>query len=505
MVDQPNLVLPLATTINERGTAGYTHSVTNSEDQRKVNCMYEVSKNTLTGKGTLTLIKRPGVTLSSGTYGSASDVPMLICRGIVGGTLEAVSWVFSSNGLDVKVSNNATTTTIFSDAAGFSPLYVDTTVIYTALVGAPNIVLQSKTISDGLAQRVFYGTAIGTWTEITDADFTSRIHRGKIEHLDGYALYLDSQNLIWNSDLNSLSSWLATSFFAKQIKQDYAVGLARIGNQILAFGDYTMEAFFNAGNTTGSPLGRIATRHEETGLIRPYTASARSGTNYYAILGKTLFFIGRRSGGVGSVGLFAYSGDAIENVGTTYINKIIGEKVSGNSYFSINTVSVNGESAIAICLTAPTAATQRSLMFFPKWKEWFEWTSTVFQTVNSGSNFLGLGASGNKIYEFANTDTLQDNAVSYPFSTQFRIPTNGGNRRFMPMYGVDADTDTSANDLTVEFSDDDCATFYTAGTIDQTKDRKMAFRGGSFRKRHVRLSNTNARPTRIHSFLARLD
>lgn len=506
--DEPNLVLPLATSYNERGVAGYTHSVTNSEDQRKLNCIYEVAKNPLTGKGTLVLAKRQGVTINANTYGSASDVPMLISRGVETGAIAPLGvrpWVFSCNGLDVKVSNNTTTTTIFSDAAGFTPLHVDATVIYTALDGAPTVVLQSKTISDFLAQRVFYGTAIGTWTEITDADFTSRIHRGKMEHLDGYAFYLDAENLIWNSDLNSLSSWLATSFFAKQIKQDYSVGLARLGNQILAFGDYTMEAFFNAGNTTGSPLGRIATRHEETGLIRPYTAAIQSGTHYYAILGKTLFFVGRRAGGVGSVGLFAYSGDAIENVGTSYINKIIGEKVAGNSYFSINTVSVNGENAIAVCLTAPTAATQRSLMFFPKWKEWFEWTSTVFQPVNNGANFLGLGTSGNKVYEFANADNWQDNGVSYAWSTQFRLPTNGSSRRFMSMYGIDGDTDTSTNDLTAEISTNDCVSFSTLGTIDQTQDRKLLFRGGAFRKAHIRLGNTNARPTRIHNFLARID
>jgi hypothetical protein len=73
------------------------------------------------------------------------------------------------------------------------------------------------------------------------------------------------------------------------------------------------------------------------------------------------------------------------------------------------------------------------------------------------------------------------------------------------MYGVDADKDTVTNNLTVEISTDDCATFSTLGTIDLTQDRKVLMRGGSFRKAHIRLGNTNARPARLHSFLARIE
>src|SRR6267154_4093948 len=78
-IDEPNLVIPLATSYNERGVAGYTHTVTNSEDQRKINCCYEIVKNSATGKGTLTLSKRPGVTIEGATsYGSSTQDVYLI-------------------------------------------------------------------------------------------------------------------------------------------------------------------------------------------------------------------------------------------------------------------------------------------------------------------------------------------------------------------------------------------------------------------------------------------
>ena len=56
-VNKPNLVLPLAASYNERGVLGYGTSVTSGKDQRKVNCMYEIAKNSATGKATF-----PGAT-----------------------------------------------------------------------------------------------------------------------------------------------------------------------------------------------------------------------------------------------------------------------------------------------------------------------------------------------------------------------------------------------------------------------------------------------------------
>src|SRR5258707_50831 len=80
-IDEPNVVLPLASSVNERGIAGYTHSVTNSEDQRKINLCYELVKNALTGKGTLALIKRPGVTVEPNNWGTSTQDVFLIIKG----------------------------------------------------------------------------------------------------------------------------------------------------------------------------------------------------------------------------------------------------------------------------------------------------------------------------------------------------------------------------------------------------------------------------------------
>lgn len=511
--DEPNVVIPLASSFNERGVTGYTHSVTNSEDQRKINCFYELAKNSMTGKGTLTLTKRPGVTISTGTYGTSAQTAYLVLNTLRGGEIaHAVFYLLSG---DAKVSATGGTATILSPATSLYPSFVD----LTAISNVRNAVIQLTGLG---THRVFFATVAnvatgGAWTEIVDVDFTTLGHTGKMEHLDGFAFILTDQNLIINSDTNSLANWTAANFLAKQIRQDRPIGLMRLGNQLIACGDETSEMFFNNGNTSGSPLGRLAHLHARIGLVPTVgvvsSTTGRGGTHYYATIEKRLYFVGRRSGGGSqsslatglspSVGVFAYDGANFEKVSTSYIDKILSEKF--DSIYSVNEIGFGGSSAVAIGITAPGVSPMRAYLFFPDWKEWFEWTSDVFSPVNSGELYLGLGSNQHKLYSFAGTDKWQDDTTSYAWSTQFKLPTNGASRRFMPMYGVDADTDASANNLTVEISTNDCVSFSTLGTIDQTQDRKILFRGGSFRKAHIRLGNTNARPSRLHQFLARIE
>lgn len=504
----------MASTVNERGVAGYTHSVTNSEDQRKLNCIFEVTKNNLTGKGTLTLAKRPGVTIESSTFGSSSQLAYLMLNPV--GNSPTSRIVFNVLSGDVRSSTSVNNVVIVTGVGNVFPIYCDTTVISNVR----NAVVQIATTtgnSDSSAFTYFASSSdiiLGNaWTHITDGDFTSLAFVGKMEHMDGYAFIMDATSRIWNSDVNSLANWTATSFITKGIQIDSPVGLARLNLKLLAFGQESVEVFYNAGNTTGSPLGRISNLAANIGLVatvRNATSNAvGGGTHYYATLENRIYFVGSRSGVSESsisknCGLYAFDGSEFGKVSTGYIDKILSEKSSNNSIYSVNVVSIQGQSGIAVCLSVPSASTQRSLVFFPEWKEWFEWTSTIFSPVNGGGYHLGI-VQPQKLFTFAATDNWQDNGTSYQYFSQFKLPTKGSPRNVLNMYGVDADTARTANDLTVEISRDDCVSFSTLGTIDLTQDRKVLFRGGAFRNAHIRLGNTNAVETRIHNFIARVN
>lgn len=491
---EPNVVLPLACSYNERGVAGFTNTITNAIDQRKVNSFYAPVQNAITGRTTLYLVKRPGVTYTgSDTHGTTGQVAYLISLAPGNLAIGSAPWVFSTSGDDVRASSIAATTVIVT-SAGAHPAYVDRTEVS----GTDTVVIGVR-ISSTVYQW-YRSTAIATFTQISDGDFTALTHRGKMEFLDGYALIMDSLNRVYNSDLNSLANWTAGSYITKQIKQDSPQGLARLGQQVIAFGAETMEVFYNAGNASGSPLSRLPQLAQRIGLVDP---NGTGITHYSATLNNRLYFVGRRAGGLYSVGVFAYDGARCEKVSSPYIDKIIGSN-SAARYYSVNSVGFNGQQAIAIALDPTTAATQRWLMFFPDYNEWFEWHSTIFTPVNNSEFFLGVGANQHKVYNFTNSDNWQDDGTNYTFTHQFKMPKKGNEQHTMPMFGLVGDTARSALNVDVQFSRDDWQTKETARTIDMTSKAKMLTRCGAFQDLGVTLSYAGSLEVRLEKAVARV-
>lgn len=491
MILKPNMTLPLASSYNERGVAGFTNTVTNALDQRKINSMYEVAQNAGTGGKTLYLVSRPGPAVESGSYGSSGQVGYLVSLK-PGATSVAASnaWVFSTSGNDIRASDTSTTTVI-ATASGYAPAYVEKTVIS----GTETLLVQLRNAS--FAQTAWYSTAIGMFTQISDADFTGLTVKGKMEAVDGWTIALTSANQLRNSDINSIANWNPANYITKQITQDIPVGLMRLNRLILAFGVETVEGFVNAGRTVGSPLQRVTNVHTTCGLA---TVDLVGMTHYYAKLAGKLYFLGRLDGAK-TVSLVGFDGQGFGKVSNPFIDKILAER----SVYSVNAVGVAGQAAIALALDLTTATTQRWLMYFPAWNDWFEWQSTVYSPVNAQGLHLGVDQNQHKIYSFGTTDNFQDAGTSHTWTHQFKIPANGNNRRRMPMLSLVGDTARSAQAVNVQFSDDDGQNWSTARTIDMTSQDKAITRCGAFKSRMVRLSYTGSNQVRLEKFAARVE
>ena len=144
--------------------------------------------------------------------------------------------------------------------------------------------------------------------------------------------------------------------------------------------------------------------------------------------------------------------------------------------------------------------------YFPDWKEWFEWTSSVFFPTSDPELSLGLSANslGNRTYGFPSSDNWQDDGTSYQCMTQFKIPVDGNQLHRMSYPGVIADTYSvlGSNILSVEISDNDYKTFTTLGSIDLGSMNKTLSRAGAYRERVMRLTSTNDKEVRLHAFVA---
>jgi len=509
-LDKPNVTIPLAMSYNTRGfAAAAANAMTNAIDQRKINCVYEPIANQATGKKTLYLAKRPGLSKLSSDFGlSASDKAWLVTDFKLPSTGPFV-WIFFTNGTTQSASNGSSHPTIVT--ASLQPIYVTK----TSLSGLGYVVVQY--VNSSGVQRVFFAAMsdITTWTEITDSDFSASTAVGMMAHRDGFAHILGTDNKIRSSDLNSLSAWSATSFISRAVVEDQACGLIQHDRITLAFGAETVEGFQNAGNTTGSPLSRngITAR---IGLGGPHVSSGAgyaTGTRHYsAALGSRTYFIGAEAGRDYEASLYAFNGQTFENVSTPAIRKILSAgPTAGTEPYHVSAFSFYGQDAIGIALDVPTATTQRWLVFNPSWNEWFEWQSTEVQPVCSGGYFIGAhnGNGPRKLHRFQNDGTekwVDGASTAYTMTAQFKLPKGDNARQRMPWCGVVGDSASSASSVVgVSFSDDDYPTFSTARDIDMSQRKKHIYRCGSYRDRAVRLTHSHASACRLEKFIARIE
>lgn len=492
--NKPNVVIPLAMSYDTRNIASRTYAQA-GKDQRKVNCFYDIINNSGTGNRTLELVKRPGF-YPGATLGGTVGTTYLILD-MTG--LPGIPWVFGFNsGTNVtSVQDNSGANTIVTSAS-VSPRYAYT----TSISGTKTAVLQLAGASSA-AHRVFYASTIGSWTEITDSDFTGLVHRGMMVEMDGYQFVMDQNSRIYNSDLNSLANWNPSNFVTKQITNDRPYGLAKFKNQILAFSQNSVEVFRNAGNPSGSPLSTVKELAADVGLgliAEPDGMTFGSAyTRYYDTLGERLYFVGHIAGGRYAQQLIAYNGQSFQPIDNGPMNRIIGQ----SAVQSVNRVGFNGKNAIAIELSnnGPVSAW---IMYFPDINEFFEWSSDETRPLNNGENFLGSAA---KTFQFSNSNQWVDNnSTAYTMTVQFRLPKRSNNRDFMHWCALDADTTTSASNVTVEFSDDDYQSFSAGRTIDLNTPEKRINRCGSYKTpRVVRLSHSANVEFRARNFLARVE
>jgi len=76
-----------------------------------------------------------------------------------------------------------------------------------------------------------------------------------VKTLNGY-IFVVVDGDIYNSDLDLPDSWNTSDFISTEIYPDSVVALAKYKNYLVAFGQNTIEFFYDAANVSGSPLAR---------------------------------------------------------------------------------------------------------------------------------------------------------------------------------------------------------------------------------------------------------
>lgn len=297
---------------------------------------------------------------------------------------------------------------------------------------------------------------------------------GGFAELDGYIFVMTKSGRVFNSDLNSVTSWTAGSFILASISTDSGVGVAKYKNQIMAMGNQSIEFFYNAGNPAGSPLSSSPQLASTVGVaITGQLLTPNVNNTYvyplYATSNNKVFFVGSDRC------LYTMNGFSPDKISEEGL-KLQVEYSDGLSAFTL-------ENRPVVAFSNNTYPFN-SFWYFVDDKIWTNPNFSAGHHVAGGDlsdPIIVLEDTSGKLGYFSAIagQIFQDFGVA--FSMQFQLQTDMGTNfvKIVRELRVEADNQASGN-LAVSYSDDDGATFSTSRNIDMTRQRKRLTRLGSF-------------------------
>ena len=449
---------------------------TTTADQRFVNVLFEVDKNAGPGEYPVQCVKRPGLSTSTQPFGGAPTGRGMFIWPVTGD-------IYSVFGTSTFVN----TSTLFSTMATssgrvwFTPIHEAT--------GSAKLML-----CDGVDDYQILSTNVITqFDEADDAQYPTP-NLGSIVYLDGYLFHGQANGRIWNTAINTVSTYAAADFITADTYGSDMEAIHIQKDQIIAFTKNRTEFFFNNGNPTNSPLLRIDQNSLGFGIAHK---------NTLAWAGEVACFVSENaSNGDGGRSVFiVQSLTKVSEVSGPHVNRMLANEGLSISSCSAWMERVNGH--LVYCLNLVSA--DRSYVFDVEagmWSEWEDTTSSRFRAVSAASKNGKLylqHATDGRIYTMEPT-VYQDAGTNYEVVLQTPRSNFGTSRKkYETEVGVVGDTSTGS--LTVQVSDNDYSSFSTVGTIHMSTAFKNATRLGAFYSRAHRFVYAANGPFRAQAWL----
>jgi hypothetical protein len=435
-------------------------------DQRFINVIFDSIKNPVTGNKTTYVSKRPGfashITPASGQFGSALR-----------------AWARNSDKLISAFGS--LNSTIYDGTTSLGAITGVAKFIDELEVGSTSTLGISSTDN-----TLWYLQPAGVPILVADADFPGNAGltiTGRCISMNGYNFIMTTDGKIYNSDLNSITSWQSTSFLSAQMYPDAGIGLARYKNQIVALGKETLEFFHITDNSTGSPLAPT-----DQGFIRLGCASQYG----YTVMEDTFAWCSATDRG--GVSVYMLDGFQAKKVSNPQIDSQLA--IAGPNTLRINCLKVFGKTLIIV------HANSICFVYDVEDEIWCEWSSTTSLwydiTCTIGSDWRvysisNVNTSG-KIFIINPTQiTYQDNSLSYSMLIQTsKVDFGTTKRKFYHRLTVVGDRPTTSAVSVISWSDDDYRSFFSGYALVLTDNRAHLTRMGSaFRRSWVFFDNNN--------------
>ncbi len=191
------------------------------------------------GVGTGTLLLTPGLSLLH-DFGSSS------CRGVY----TRGSYIYTVIGSTLYNFNFNPVTRVASNFTTIGTLSSSTGSVYFSSNQTQIII--TDTANHGYIVTIDSTGSSTAFAIISDSDF---LGASNITYLDGYFIYnKPNTQYMYTSQLQDGTSWDALDVASAEVHPDNLIGLGVTKGEVWAFGDETIEVWYDAANQTGFPL-----------------------------------------------------------------------------------------------------------------------------------------------------------------------------------------------------------------------------------------------------------
>ena len=358
--------------------------------------------------------------------------------------------------------------------------------------------------------------------EITGAGFPSHINSLALARggavLDGTLYVMDTLGTIANSDIEDPTTWDVLGFIEAEVEKDGGVMLAKHNNHLVAFGNRTIEYFYDAANPApASPLSVRQDVSHEIGMAA--FDSVWSSNN-------ELFFVAQAR--TGSLGVYRMRSFTVEEISPPVLDTLLTSAVNtdGLEFFGSGFTAGNDSYYVLTIYQLNTdAESLESFVFNSRTSTW-----TRFELMHSGiddcpimdftvanATQLGKGILINgDIVTIADDLAPQDSVLAQggvfeddPPVFELGVFTNASpgygtdismeiitgqsdhqtiNRKFMSSLRLVGPKTSASQTMTVEWSNESNSAYNTFSTIDTSIPGRRIPRLGSYRQRNFKLT-----------------
>lgn len=480
--------IPLVGSLTNRVISG---APLENYDQTFVNCFPVVTRNRITGAGKVDVLKRQGFALENTLASSGYTFNMGAC--VWNGYSSGAKPVFSMSNVSSEIVRfyDANGTQIGGDITSSLSCI---SLTETKISGVSNLVAYVVNNASPSVTHAYYYPEGGAWTQISDADFPANFAtpinvRGDPVHINGVMIAIGTDGKLYNSDLNSLANWTATSYLEAQRSPDAGRGLRLYRDTVVALGADSIEFFQYSGNATGSVLSRIPGAVINIGV-------ADYGQRESIIVGDKLFVIGTdaESQTTHVYRLNGYTLEKISNVAVdNYLNatttlfypSFVGAiRSHGTEHLMTNFTSTGGDSFM--CYALETGVWWRMKLA----------NNYVIGPKVAISDYLCDGFV-RQLYKHG--AGYQDNGTTITMTVQLASMDHGtSKKKVYHAAELICDKQSTSGNISISWSDDDYATFSTARTIDPSSGTRRITRLGGTKR-----NNNNRRAWKIEETVNR--